>query len=167
MVKHLQCPFPGGAPVLHKVKPQEVVFGCCSLFVLFLPCHMTCSILVPLPGIERRPPRPQQWKHWILTAGPPGSFCVDVSVDVPNMRGKLSRGYSLMIFDLLFQMFVYCEKHAYKNQNENPIPDYKHSLKEFGEIDTLAISGDTDSLDIRDSYLTSLFKDCWNILGFI
>lgn len=47
-----------------------------------------------------------------------------------------------MIFDLLFQIFVYCEKHAYKNQNENSIPDYKHSLKEFRGIDTLAISGD-------------------------
>lgn len=65
-----------------------------------------------------------------------------------------------MIFDLLFQMSVYCEKHAYKNQNENPIPDYKRSLKEFRETDTLAIPGDTDSMDIRDRYLASLFEDC-------
>lgn len=55
-----------------------------------------------------------------------------------------------MIFDLLFQMSVYCDKHAYKNEKENPIPDCKHSLKEFREIDTLAISGETDLMDTRD-----------------
>lgn len=32
--------------------------------------------------------------------------------------------------------------------------------KEFRETDTLAIPGDTDSMDIRDRYLASLFKDC-------
>ena len=33
-------------------------------------CHSAYGILVPQPGIE---PEPQQWKHWVLTAGPQGN----------------------------------------------------------------------------------------------
>lgn len=48
-------------------------------------------------------------------------------------------------------MSVYCDKDAYKiNVKENPIPDYKHRLKDFREIDTLAISGDTDLMNVSD-----------------
>ena len=41
------------------------------LFVfLFLPHCVACRILVPSPGIELGPP---QWKHQVLTTGPPGN----------------------------------------------------------------------------------------------
>ena len=47
------------------------------LFIYFLffifyfwPHSTACGISVPWPGIE---PRPQQWKHWILTTRPPGN----------------------------------------------------------------------------------------------
>ena len=33
--------------------------------------QLACGILVPQPGIE---PRPQQWKHWVLTTGPPENY---------------------------------------------------------------------------------------------
>ena len=36
----------------------------------FWPHHVACRILVPLPEIEHGP---QQWKHRILTIGPPGN----------------------------------------------------------------------------------------------
>ena len=36
----------------------------------FWPCHIACEILVPQPRIE---PGPQQWKHQVLTTGPPGN----------------------------------------------------------------------------------------------
>ena len=44
----------------------------CSVIILcfFLPCHVTCGILIPQPGVE---PRPWQWQHWVLTPEPPGS----------------------------------------------------------------------------------------------
>ena len=38
------------------------------LFIYF--GHVACKFLVPWPGIERRP---QKWKHWVLTTGPPGN----------------------------------------------------------------------------------------------
>ena len=41
----------------------------CVLFFFFLVPHVRNLIL--WPGIE---PRPQQWKHWVLTTGLPGSF---------------------------------------------------------------------------------------------
>ena len=40
------------------------------LFVCFWLCCVACGILVPWPGIE---PGPQQWKHRVLTTGPPGN----------------------------------------------------------------------------------------------
>ena len=41
-------------------------FWCC----LFWPHHAACRILIPQPGIE---PRPCQWQHQVLIAGPPGN----------------------------------------------------------------------------------------------
>ena len=40
------------------------------IFFFFWPCHLTCGILVPQPGIE---PRPRQWERRVLTTGPPGN----------------------------------------------------------------------------------------------
>ena len=41
-------------------------------FFFFFPPHcVVCGILVPQPENE---PRPQQWKHRVLTTGPPGKF---------------------------------------------------------------------------------------------
>ena len=41
------------------------------LFFFFSwPHHTACGILVPQTGIE---PRPRQWKHQVLTTGPPGN----------------------------------------------------------------------------------------------
>ena len=39
-------------------------------FLFFWPHHVACAILVPQPRIE---PGPQQWKHRVLTIGPPGN----------------------------------------------------------------------------------------------
>ena len=36
---------------------------------LFWPHRTACGISVPRPGVE---PRPRQWKHQVLTTGPPG-----------------------------------------------------------------------------------------------
>ena len=40
------------------------------LIYFFWPCHTACGILVPQPWIE---PGPRQWKHRVLTTGPPGN----------------------------------------------------------------------------------------------
>ena len=49
----------------------------------------------------------------------------------------------LGIFDLLFQMSVYCDKDAGRiSGNGNAIPHSKHGLKELRETDTLRVSGD-------------------------
>ena len=40
------------------------------LFFFFWPHRMACGILVPQPGNE---PWPWQWKHQVLTTGPPGN----------------------------------------------------------------------------------------------
>ena len=45
------------------------VCGCRLLFFFFWPYCVVCEILVPQAGIE---PRPRQWKHGVLTTGPPG-----------------------------------------------------------------------------------------------
>ena len=39
------------------------------IYLFFWPCHTTCGISVPYPGIE---PRSWQWKSRILTTRPPG-----------------------------------------------------------------------------------------------
>ena len=41
-----------------------------SFFFFSWPCCVACEILVPWPGIK---PRPQQWKHGVLTIGPQGN----------------------------------------------------------------------------------------------
>ena len=40
------------------------------LFCFVFMCQVACRILAPWPGIK---PRSQQWKHWVLTTGPPGN----------------------------------------------------------------------------------------------
>ena len=40
-----------------------------STFFFFWLCHTACGILVPQPGIK---PPPLNWKHGVLTTGPPG-----------------------------------------------------------------------------------------------
>ena len=40
-------------------------------FFFFWPCHITCRILVPWPGIE---PQPQQWKLQVLTSERPENY---------------------------------------------------------------------------------------------
>ena len=42
-----------------------------SFFFFFWLCHEACRILIPWAEIE---PRPWQWKHQVLTTGPPGNF---------------------------------------------------------------------------------------------
>ena len=54
-------------------RPQEswgLLFFVC-LFLLFWPRHVACGFLVPQPGIEPVA-TPLQWKHRVLTTGPPG-----------------------------------------------------------------------------------------------
>ena len=41
-------------------------------FFFFWPLPATCGISVPRP--EGLNPGSQQWKHWVLTPGPPGNF---------------------------------------------------------------------------------------------
>ena len=41
-----------------------------QIFFFFWPCCVACGILVPQPGIA---PVPLQWKHLVLTTGPPGN----------------------------------------------------------------------------------------------
>lgn len=43
----------------------------CFLCFFFLPPHTASEILFPQPEIE---PRPGQWKHRVLSPGPPGNF---------------------------------------------------------------------------------------------
>ena len=42
-----------------------------NFFLIFWPCNMACGILVPWPGIEVGS---QQYKHCVLTTGPPGNY---------------------------------------------------------------------------------------------
>ena len=51
----------------------EVSLFVCLFFMFvcfFWPRCVACRILLPLPGIE---PGPRQWKHQVLTTGPPGN----------------------------------------------------------------------------------------------
>ena len=79
------CLFPGVSShraqviPLRLIRPPQAQFSSLSLFLFlpllfsfsFWPHHSPCRILVLWPGIE---PRPQQWKHRVLTTGPPGNF---------------------------------------------------------------------------------------------
>ena len=48
-------------------------FFCCYCYCCFFVfCHVACRILVPNQGLN---PHPLQWKHWVLTPGPPGNPC--------------------------------------------------------------------------------------------
>ena len=40
-----------------------------GIFLFFGPCPVAHGIFVPQPGMETRPP---EWKHGVLTTGPPG-----------------------------------------------------------------------------------------------
>ena len=49
---------------------------CVCFCFCFLPCHMACEILVPQPGDQVSNPCPLQWKHGVLTTGPPGKSLI-------------------------------------------------------------------------------------------
>ena len=52
------------------VSDTQLVFWF-PVFFLFCPCHRACGILAPNKGWNACPP---QWKHRLLTNGPPGNF---------------------------------------------------------------------------------------------
>ena len=53
------------------------------LFIYFWPHHVACRFLAPWPGIE---PRPWQWKHGVLTTGPPGNSPKSVDSQLPSAQ---------------------------------------------------------------------------------
>ena len=74
-------------------------------FFFFWPCHVVCGILVPWPGIE---PGPQQWKHWVLTTGPPGN-----SPNRPFLKRK--NVYNILGWDKANTVCVYLHRSKGKN----------------------------------------------------
>ena len=84
------------------------IIGTTKIFVNFITffwqCHVACGILVPQPEIK---PGPWQWKHQVLTTGPPRSSFRMVNIWLKK-TSKVIHGRRDLFIEKEFPIIVLC-----------------------------------------------------------
>ena len=121
---------------MHKI---FILFYLFIIFLIFWLHRATCRILVPQPGIESRP---QQWKHQVLTTGPPGNSPVH-----KNFKSQCILFHICLIYS--WEIALYPSKKLFIKLLLHSLNDFIGKSKLFELNNFLKIEGNFDFLLIR------------------